>query len=324
MRRASITRMHELDRMIRTGRLRTASGAARELEVSRRTVERDIDTLRSLGAELTFDRARGRYAYANGANPLPAQWLNARELAIVLVAERALRVFTNTSFDSEIHPVFNKLLDPVRHDRKLIEYVHDLCNSVHFYRPVQPARDIRGEFSTVLDAVMGRRRLSMSYSTSGRAPSARREVEPYALVNNGGDWYIVGHCRQASEVRTFALSQVSEPRLEPHYFIVPAAFDVRQYLEQGFGRMRGVRARRVVLRINPPSAGWVGRTQWHPSQRTRALTGDALEVRLQCPITDSLVRWILQMGGDVRVVSPASLRAKVRIAASALATANAD
>ena len=111
MSHASLRRIYDLDRMIRAGELHNAEEAAARFEVTRRTIERDLDTLRTdLGAELRFNRAEGRYEYtSNPVVTLSGQGLNEREIAIILIAERALRQFTGSSFQDEVHPAFNKL-----------------------------------------------------------------------------------------------------------------------------------------------------------------------------------------------------------------------
>ncbi len=318
MNRSSLSRLHELDRMIRLGTLESADQAARSFETSRRTIERDLDQLRRLGAHLTYNRTRGCYEYAGKPLTLTAQWLNERELAVILIAERALRVFTDAWSSEQIHPVFNKLLDPIRHDRDTIAYIAELCSCVHFHRPVEPGRSLRQEFSVVLDAIMARKRVSTHYAPPGTRDRDRREIEPYALVNNGGDWYVIGFCRRHHDIRTFVLAHMSEPAAVEHFFSIPAGFKVEEYLSQGFGRMRGVTARRVSLRIREPASGWVGRSRWHPTQKTSRTADGALRLRMSCPVTESLVRWVLQMGECVTVEAPEELR--VAVVAKAEAT----
>jgi predicted DNA-binding transcriptional regulator YafY len=323
MNRSEVSRVYELDRLIRLGQLQSAQTAARELNVSRRSIERDLAALRHLGATLRYNRERGLYEYAGKPFTLPGQWLNEREIALLLIAERALRVFTNTSFDRDIHPAFNKLLDPIRGRRDTIDYIHALCGSVHFHRPIESTRDVRAEFSVVLDAIMDRRRLSMRYGTGRTRREDRREIEPYALVNSGGDWYVIANCRRHHDIRTFTLADVHEPRIEDHYFLMPDDFDVQKFLGQGFGRMRGASPVRVALRITPPASRWVIRSRWHASQKVREAPDGEVHLTLRCPLTDSLVRWVLQMGECVRIVAPKQLRERVAAMAGELVRNNA-
>jgi predicted DNA-binding transcriptional regulator YafY len=311
MNRGSIRRIRKIDGMIRLGSMHSAQQLAEEFEVSRRTIERDIEMLRlELGAEVVYNRAKGCYEYEGRPLPLPGQWLNDREIAIMLIAERALRIYTAASFSDEVHPVFNKLLNPIRDDKKAMEYIRDLCKSVYFYRPFEPLRDLRTEFSTVLAAIMERKRLSMKYQTAARekAGEERRELEPYVLLNNGGDWYVVGLCRQAREMRTFSLARIFEPKIEDHYFDMPDGFRVEDYLSTGFGRMHGDKPVRVRLRITPPASAWIGGSRWHSSQKIKRNADGSIVLTMTCPLTDTLVRWVLQMGRNVFVQGPGRLR----------------
>ena len=213
--------------------MRSADQVAKEFEVSRRTIERDIEMLRlELGAEVIYSRERACYEYKGKPLPLPGQWLNEREIAIMLIAERALRMYTGTSFSDEVHPVFNKLLNPVRADKKAMQYIKDLCKSVYFYRHSKPMRDLRNEFSTVLNAIMERKLLSMKYQAATRSKgfAERCELEPYILLNNAGDWFIIGLCRQSHEIQTFSLARVFEPKIEDLFFDLPDSFKVEDYL----------------------------------------------------------------------------------------------
>jgi predicted DNA-binding transcriptional regulator YafY len=325
MKRGSIRRIKQIDTMIRLGTMRSAEQLAQEFEVSRRTIERDIEMLRlELGAEVVYNREKGCYEYKGKPLPLPGQWLNEREIAIMLIAERALRMYTGTSFTDEVHPVFNKLLNPIRDDKKAMEYIKDLCKSVYFYRPFGPMRDLRTEFSIVLNAIMERKRLSMKYQTAARGKTSdeRRELEPYVLLNNGGDWYVVGHCRQTHEIRTFALARIFEPKIEDHYFDIPDSFKVEDYLSKGFGRMHGDKPVQVRLRITPPASAWIAGSKWHSSQKIKQNADASIILTMTCPITDTLVRWVLQLRGNVKVIAPRQLKTLVFQAAKDLAGNN--
>ena len=305
----TLWRISELAQLIERGKLESAGQAARQFEVSTRTIERDIEAMRTmLGVDVVFDREKWRYAFKDYRFPLPGIGLSEREFGILLIAERALRVFTHTSFDDKVHPVFNKLLGPVRKHKEVMETIRDFCNSVHFFRPFEPLRDVRREFSDVLDAIMQRKRLSMVYEGSRRTASDRREIEPYALINNGGEWYVVGYCRLTHEERTFALSRISVPRIEDHFFIIPEKFDVKKYLEQGFGRVHGEKPERIELEITPPASSWIGRSKWHASQKIQNRKDGSILLTMTCPLTDTLVRWVLQMAGNVKVETPKELR----------------
>jgi predicted DNA-binding transcriptional regulator YafY len=86
--------------------------------------------------------------------------------------------------------------------------------------------------------------------------------------------------------------------------------------------MRGGEPLEIRLRISPPASAWVGGRRWHSTQKLKTLENGALQLFMRCLVTDSLVRWILQMGGNVKVEAPEDLRVLVVKNARALFAAN--
>jgi predicted DNA-binding transcriptional regulator YafY len=277
--------------------------------------------LRGLGAEIAYDRGKGRYEYKGDAVTLPAQWLTDREFAILLIAERALRVHAGLPFYNEIHPVFNKLINPVRHDEDMMDRIREMCRGVVFHRPFETGRNVSREFGRILQAIMDKQAITFFY-TPVDGKKTDREADPYVLLNDGGDWYLIAHCRLRNAVRTFALDRIFNTKKADRYFAIPKSFKIDEYLEKGFGRMRGGEAEDVKLLISGRAVSWVERNQWHPTQKTDKKDDGSLALSMKCPVTDSLVRWVIQMAGDVKVVSPDALREKAVAAAKGLLERN--
>lgn len=222
MKHTSFRRICKLDTMIRTGQLHSARQGADELEVSVRTLERDIEELRyDLGAELVYDRAKQCYHYEGDPVTLPAQWMNERELAILLIAERALRVFTGTSFKKEVHPAFNKLLDPVRHDRKMMARIREVCKRVMFFNPFGNTPDVSGQFAILFEAILQNKIVSMEYREVADVRVPRQKLEPYFLQGNCNQWFVMGFCRKTRTIKSFVLNMIHRPRIEDQFFAMP-------------------------------------------------------------------------------------------------------
>ncbi len=60
------------------------------------------------------------------------------------------------------------------------------------------------------------------------------------------------------------------------------------------------------------AAAWVKDKTWHPSQEIHLLKDGRLKMILKVADNEELVGWILSFGGEVRVVRPETLRAKLR------------
>jgi predicted DNA-binding transcriptional regulator YafY len=72
--------------------------------------------------------------------------------------------------------------------------------------------------------------------------------------------------------------------------------------------MHGDKPVQVRLRITPPASAWIAGSKWHSSQKIKQNADASIILSMSCPITDTLVRWILQLGGNVKVEGPKELR----------------
>lgn len=312
MGQSSLKRIIELDRMIQLGRMTSTRQAAQDLEVSRRTIERDLETLREdFGAEPVYNRQRKCYEYSGKAFPLPAQWLDRNEIALILIAEKALRIYTHTGFADEVHPAFNRFLNPIRSHEDVMEHIRELCKSVYFYRSFEPVRGLRKEFSIVVSAIMDRKRLSLEYASARHVAGSRRQLEPYTLINNNGIWHVVGRCLRERKIKTFALDRIYEPVIEDYFFEVPDEYDPFEYFHHQFETLQKKKPVEIKLKIFPSTASYIKEVLWHPTQKVKEDKHGSIILTMQCNITNHLIKWILQMAEDVVILQPEELKNKV-------------
>src|SRR4051812_27335306 len=110
--RPPLARMMAIDRAIRDGELPNATTLARELEVTPRTVRRDLTYLRDqLHAPIRFDPTRNGYVYTESSYRLPFLQLTEGELVAVLLAERLLRQYRGTPYEQDLRRAFAKMTE---------------------------------------------------------------------------------------------------------------------------------------------------------------------------------------------------------------------
>jgi predicted DNA-binding transcriptional regulator YafY len=171
----------------------------------------------------------------------------------------------------------------------------------------------------LLEAVSGRKRIVFSYRPPGR-DLAERRLDPYALVNRRGTWYVVGHDADRDALRSFRVSRIASDirKLRPASrgadFEVPAGFDPGKLLptagEPEGAPMALVRAARATARL----AELRGAVPTGPPRPDGLVT-----LRLPVGDRDGLMGWA--MGNSVEIVEPADLREEARRRLEALAEA---
>ncbi|MGH3099887.1 MAG: WYL domain-containing protein, partial [Thermoleophilia bacterium] len=171
--------------------------------------------------------------------------------------------------------------------------------------------------AVLLEAVSGRKRVVFSYRPPGR-DAAERRLDPYALVNRRGTWYVVGHDADRDALRSFRVSRIASDirKLRPTSrgadFEVPAGFDPGKLLptagEPEGAPMALVRAARATARL----AELRGAVPTGPPRPDGLVT-----LRLPVGDRDGLLGWA--MGNSVEIVEPADLRQEARRRLEALA-----
>ena len=126
----------------------------------------------------------------------------------------------------------NKFLDPIRHDKKMMQKIRNLCKSVIFFNPFDTFKDVHQEFSIILDAIMLNRCISMEYREINNEKVPRQQIAPYSLVSNANRWFILGQCKKSDAVKAFALNMIYKPKIEEQSFQTPKNFDSQEYIDK--------------------------------------------------------------------------------------------
>jgi proteasome accessory factor B len=219
--RVSLERIAAFDRAVRAGRYPNAATIARALEVSRRTVQRDIEFLRDrLGAPLEFDDRRNGYRYRDPTYHIGLLTLSEGELVALFLAERVLGQYRGTPYARELARAFRKLTLGLT-DRVTIDLGH--LGESYSFRTTAAADLDPGLFRDLAAAVAGSRRVVLDYWSASRDERLRRAVDPYHLAAVDGQWYLIGHCHLRGDVRMFAPARIRALEVTDETFDRPRA-----------------------------------------------------------------------------------------------------
>ncbi len=296
----------------------TACALAERLEVSERTIRRDLEFVRDrLDWPVQFARAERRWKLVGSANTLPLVPLNEQELIAVMVAGRALALYRGTSFEPALASAFRKILGMLDSDRQVAA-----IETLPVFE-LDPVREFDSEtWGLLFTACRDRRQLEMTYHTFGSGEINTRRIDPYCLHNHDGDWYLIGHCHLRRGIRHFAVGErIRAVRETGESFVIDPGFNLRDYLSTGFGVFKGGEPEDVVLHFNADQARYMRERVWSPSEVKEDQPDGSLVMRMRVPVNIGLVRFVLQQGAAVRVVAPERLReqvaAELRLAAEA-------
>ena len=108
--RPPLYRFQEIFHAIKTGRYPNRTKLAETIEVTTKTIQRDIDYMRyQMSLPIEFDFAKGGYYFTKAMTELPLFQLSEAELVSVFVAQRALEAYKGTAFEQPLRTAFQKL-----------------------------------------------------------------------------------------------------------------------------------------------------------------------------------------------------------------------
>lgn len=305
--RPALVRLARILQEARAGHWPNASTLAKSLEVTPRTIQRDLDYLRDqLGAPLEYDAKHRGYAITDASYSLPAVTISEGECLALFLAQRLLEQYRGLPFAADVRRLFNKITsllpEPVTID---LEQLAPCCEV-----RLNPADAGQADhFRRLVRAVQRRRQVELLYWSASRDQTLRRRVDPYHLACLEGDWYCVGFCHLREETRLFMLGRIRELQETGATFERPMDFNVNDYLDAGFRRMRGDGPLLSVrLRFSAAVARYIRERTWHPKQTLCELPDGRLELAFAVNHLLEVKRWAMSFGSECEVVEPVALR----------------
>jgi predicted DNA-binding transcriptional regulator YafY len=202
----SAARLLALLSLLQTPREWPGSELARRLEVSSRTVRRDVERLRDLGypVEATMG-AEGGYRLVAGA-AMPPLLLDDEEAVAIAVGLRAAAGQAVEGIEEAAVRALTKL-ERVLPSRLRYRVGALGSATVSLVTGDQPAVD-PSQLTGIAAAVTNRERLRFVYR-DGDSAESRRHVEPYRLVSAGRRWYLVAFDLDRDDWRVFRVDRVA-------------------------------------------------------------------------------------------------------------------
>lgn len=308
--RPALLRLALIDEKLRAQAWPNASSLARELEVTPRTIHRDIEYLRDQRcAPIAYDPKKNGYYYTESTFRLPYFSLSEGECIALFLAERLLQQYRGTAFASDISRLFQKvvtlLTEPVS-----INLQH-LSEAVSFRQRSAGLGEI-AQFERLQRATRDCHRLEIVYWTASRNDICRRVIDPYHLASVDGDWFLVAYCHLREAVRMFAPGRIREVRGTGETFERPADFRINDYLDVGFRKVRGNGpAQTVRLRFPPSVAHLIQEKEWHPTQKLRKRGDGSVTLTFRVNHLLEVKRWVLSFGVECEVLAPGELKATI-------------
>lgn len=316
--RPPFERMMRIHDAIHSGKLPNAASLAKELEVSRKSIIRDIEFMRErMSFPIEYDKTHWGYFYSKPVESFPALTVTEGELLAVLVAEKAMHQYRGTNLEKPLLSAFKKMAAALPETISL--HMADWQQTISFRSSAESISNLE-IFDQLARAAAEGRQLRLKYRKPGKSTAQTRVIDPYHLANVNGDWFLFAHCHLRKDIRTFVPARVQSAELTGKRFRRPKNFSIEAALRDSFGVHSGKSEHRVTIRFNDKVSDYIREKKWHASQQLKNLADGSVELTLRLSSLIEVQRWILSWAGDAEVLEPKELKEAVRQAGARIST----
>jgi len=302
--------MLRIHQAIQSGHYPNAVSLSGELEVSSKSIHRDLEFMRDrLQLPLQYDNLHNGYYYTEEVGNFPTLQISEGELFALLVAEKALQQYRGTTFEKPLLSAFKKMAAALPDTVSL--NLADWERTISFRTSAEPILNLE-IFDTLAKATAHRQQLQLTYRKPGRRETELRVVDPYHLANINGEWFLFAWCHLRKDIRTFVPARIQAIDITGKTFDRPQKFSLEKRLRDSFGVQSGQGSFDVIIRFNELVADYIREKKWHDSQQLKELKDGGLELRMKLSSLAEVERWVLGWAGNAKVIQPPELAGKVR------------
>jgi predicted DNA-binding transcriptional regulator YafY len=317
--RPPLARMLQLHQQLQAGRFPNCRKLAEELEVSSKTIQRDIEFMRDrLGLPIEYDQFHFGFYYTQPVTSFPSIEVSEGEIVALFIAQKALAQYRGTSFEKPLKAAFQKIADGLQ--EKVAFQWDELESSISFRGIGTTAADLT-LFESVSTAVLKSQEITFEYRKLSSPGYEPRRVQPYHLGCVDQQWYLFAFDLARKQLRTFVLPRMRKVQNMRVSFERPADFSIGKHLSESMGVFTAKGRQKVRVWFDEFAARLVSERQWHASQRIRTAGNGAIELTLELASLEEVERWVLSWGAHARVLDPPELKERVRQAAKAMLAA---
>ncbi|MEO8953849.1 MAG: YafY family protein [Ktedonobacteraceae bacterium] len=295
--------------LLQVHRRLTARELAKRLEVSERTIHRDMEALSTAGVPVAAERGIGGGWYLLEEYRTNLTGMTEAEIQTLFLMQPT-RLLADLGLHQASEAAFIKLLAALpslsrRNAEDVRQRIH--VDTASWHRPEEAFPHLH----TLQDAIWQERKLHMLYQR-GDDTTVERLVDPLGLVAKGSIWYLVAAVD--GNMRTYRISRVQRATITKQPCVRPQGFDLAEYWEQSSADFKAALPRYpATVRVSPDILSYMR----HVSRYAHILSAEPpdtdgwIRLSMQFEGEHNACEYVLSLGAQIEVLEPPELREKV-------------
>src|SRR4051812_46596712 len=198
--------MLRIHQALQSGDYPNATRLAKEIEVSTKSIHRDLEFMRDrLQLPLAYDFERRGFHYTEEVSAFPTLQITEGELFALLVAEKSLQQYRGTTFEKPLVSAFKKMAAslPDTVSLNLAEWEQ----TISFRTSAEPILNLE-IFDALAKTNSKRKQLNLPYRKPAKKKPEPRLVYPYHIANINGEWFLSAYDHDRKDIRTFVPARI--------------------------------------------------------------------------------------------------------------------
>ncbi len=309
--------MNRIDRIaailiqLQSRRVVKASDIAERFGISLRTVYRDIKTLEEAGVPLIGEAGVG-YAIMDGYR-LPPVMFTRDEAAAFLTAEKLMEKLTDPLSDENYKSAMYKIRSVLRATDK--DFLENIDGHIEVFKSRRTSGSNQlhlNPLQLILNSIAHKNVVEISYFASSTQTESKRCIEPVGVFYQDNYWHLIAWCRLRNDYRDFRLDRILNITLTAEYFSTQHP-NLKEFIKK---EAKEKNLQTVIIRVEKKALPYINEQKYYTGFVSEQEMGDEVEMTFLTEFIEGFVRWLLMYGDMAKVISPDSLRVRVKELAS--------
>nr|WP_318681811.1 WYL domain-containing protein [uncultured Treponema sp.] len=299
-------RLFQVAEFIKTNYYPNVPKLCKEFSVSRSTMMRDIEFLQTrYNAPIEYDSVNRGYYYTDPTYTIQSIMLSEGELFTVATIMPLMEQYKNTPLESTFKSIMTKMIEML--PNKVEVDTPFSSRDVQFIKDPLPEIS-ETTFNYVFEAIRTSRTLEFNYRSISKQTYTRRQFDPYKVLCQKGNWYVIGYCYLHERINVYSLSRMKDVEITKEKFEVRPDFKLEKFIDPDFGIWHNdEKPKKIELVFNSSINTYILERTWHVNQKCKQEKDGSVYLSFMSNQLQETLHWVMSFGSKVQVLNPPEL-----------------
>jgi predicted DNA-binding transcriptional regulator YafY len=240
---------------------------------------------------------------------LPPIMFTKEEAIAFLTAEKLVEKLTDPSTYQIYRSALFKIKAVLKNDDK--EHIEKMDNYIEVVKnPYLPKnKDTNDHIQTILQSIFKKNILSINYFANHDQKKTTRDIEPVGIFLMSNQWYLIAFCLLRNDYRNFRIDRILTSKQTERSFKNDHP-PLKNYLNEITKEKNGLH--KVIIRLDNSILKHIGEQKFYNGFVSEKTGNNKTEMIFLTASTEGFARWYMMFGDHAEIISPISLKNRVK------------